>query len=482
MVLACPACRNGQLVRRGDPLCQVCIQEAKETVPWPRWVFDSPLLRRALADLNVPAVPAIVRAACGLSQRDLAGIVGWSPAALSYYERGQREAVFDIRELLQFADAVGMPREILLPLIVADPEARLAAGTQNGPDVDVDRRGLGALIDAAAATVLPKPAVSAVVKPAHVRYWQACADTLYIHDHVVGGTALLLPALRQWQLVRQSLNGGDPGPALLTAAGGQALCTGWIAQDGGRLPVARSLYGQARELAGRSGDTEQAVHALTSLSMLHAELSRTGPGRDPARRALRLAFQAAEEGRYLPIPRLHALIALRQASAASLLGDKAAFKAGIARARRELDRGQEDGDPPQWLRFVDHAEITGVEARGFLNVGEADHSALLYRTVLASGLSPRNRACYGAGLAGALLKQGARREAVAAALDVLPALEGGVTSIRCLNRLRLVRLAAATVAGAEEFCDRFDVIDRALALARDTISGDSRGARRDIPA
>jgi hypothetical protein len=40
-------------------------------VSWPLWLFDSPLLRRALAQLNVPAVPAIVRAACGLSQRDL---------------------------------------------------------------------------------------------------------------------------------------------------------------------------------------------------------------------------------------------------------------------------------------------------------------------------------------------------------------------------------------------------------------------------
>jgi hypothetical protein len=186
--------------------------------------------------------------------------------------------------------------------------------------------------------------------------------------------------------------------------------------------------------------------------------------REPARHALRLAFQAQDEGRYLPAPRLHALIALRHASAASLLGDKAAFTRAINQAGRELDRGPHDEKQPEWLRFIDHAEITGVEARGWLNLGEPGRSALLYRKVLASGLSLRNRASYGAGLADALLKQRARHEAVAAATDVLPALdEGGVTSLRCLNRLRLVRQAAPNMAQAKEFCDRFDAIERTLA-------------------
>jgi hypothetical protein len=67
-----------------------------------------------------------------------------------------------------------------------------------------------------------------------------------------------------------------------------------------------------------------------------------------------------------------------------------------------------------------------------------------------------------AGLADALLKQGARQDAVTAAMDVLPALEGGVTSVRCLNRLRLVRQAAGSMTGTEEFCDRFDAIERTL--------------------
>ena len=201
--------------------------------------------------------------------------------------------------------------------------------------------------------------------------------------------------------------------------------------------------------------------------MLYAELARSGPSREPARQALRLAFQAQEEGRYLLVPRLHALIALRHGSAASLLGDEAAFQGAISQARRELDRGsRHDEEPPQWLRFVDSTEVTGVEARGWLNLGDPARSAQLYRQVLASGLSPRNRVSYGAGLADALLKQGSRQDAVTVAMEVLPAIEGGVTSARCLNRLRLVRQAAAGTPGAEEFCARFDAIDGVLAAPR----------------
>ena len=97
-------------------------------------------------------------------------------------------------------------------------------------------------------------------------------------------------------------------------------------------------------------------------------------------------------------------------------------------------------------------------------------------------LSTRNRASYGAGLADALLKQGARQDAVAAAMDVLPALEGGVTSMRCLNRLRLIRQAAGSTAGAQEFCERFDAIERALTASSGLPGEDTPEVRADIPA
>jgi hypothetical protein len=211
-------------------------------------------------------------------------------------------------------------------------------------------------------------------------------------------------------------------------------------------------------------------------------MARTGPSREPARQALRLAFQAQEEGRYVPVARLHALIALRHAGAASLLGDQAAFQAAIIHARHELGRGPRDGDPPEWLRFVDETEITAAEARGYLNLGDAHRSARLYRQVLAGELGSRDRASYGAGLAEALLKQGARQDAVNAAAEVLPVLEAGVTSMRCLNRLRIVRQAAASTTGAQEFCERFDAVEQTLTASYGLPGQDTPDTRIDIPA
>ncbi len=481
-VQACPACRTGVLARLGgDPLCPTCMKAAREMPSKPTWLFDSPLLRQALAQVNLSAVPAIVRAACSVPQRDIAAMAGWSQATLSYYERGVRDGMYDIRTALQFCDAIGMPRAALLPLVFADVNVGVADGDETGMEL-LSRRGSGGLA-AAAGLSAALPAVTAPrrVTRSHIRYWQACIATLYTRDRSVGGTVLLPLAHQQWRRARLATrdSSGEIAGQLLTTAGELALCTGWIALDGGHLPLARPLYEEARELAARSGDTMLGVHVLTNQSMLYAEVARTGPRREPARQALRLAFQAQEEGRYLPVPRMHALIALRHGSAASLLGDRAAFQGAIAQARRELDRGPRDESPPEWLRFVDQAEVTGVEARGWLNLGDPGRSALLYRQVLASDLSPRNRVSYGAGLADALLKQGARQDAITAAMDVLPALEDGMTSMRCLNRLRLVRQATGNITEAKEFCDRFDAIERTLTALP---GSETPVAKADVPA
>jgi transcriptional regulator with XRE-family HTH domain len=486
-VLTCPACRTGLLARRGDPLCLTCMKASREMSSRPLWLFDSPLLRRALAQVDLPAVPAIVRAACGLSQRDLAAIVGWSGAALSYYERGQRDGMFDIRTVLQFADAVSMPRAALLPLVFADPDVGLPADTEDGTGMELNRRDSGSLpATAGVAAVLRSVSSPRGVDSSHMRYWRACMDTLYGRDRAVGGSILLSPALQLWRRVRLALrdcDAGETGRQLLAVAGELALCSGWIALDGGCPSLTQSLYAEAAELAAGAGDAMLAVHVLTNQSMLHAEMASTGPSRETARHALQLAFQAQEEGRYIPMPRLHALIALRHASAASLLGDKPAFQAAIIQAHRELGRGPRDGNPPEWLRFVDETEIAGVEALGYLNLGDASHSVLLYRQVLAAGLSMRNRASYGAGLADALLNQGAnhRQDALAAAMEVLPALEGGVTSVRCLNRLRTVRQSAGNTPGAQEFCERFDAVERAL-ISSFKLPGGASTDRAAVPA
>ena len=98
--------------------------------------------------------------------------------------------------------------------------------------------------------------------------------------------------------------------------------------------------------------------------MLRAEMARAGPSREPARQALRLAFQAAEEGRYMPVPRLHALIGFGTPARHRF------WATGPGSRRRSSGRGENWTAAPgtatrrEWLRFVSETEITGVEARG----------------------------------------------------------------------------------------------------------------------
>ena len=84
--------------------------------------------------------------------------------------------------------------------------------------------------------------------------------------------------------------------------------------------------------------------------------------------------------------------------------------------------------------------------------------------MLNSDLYPMDRANHSAGLAGVLLDQDAEEHAVKEGAAVLTALGDGVTSIRTLQALRPVRLAASK-SGDEELCARFDAIDRTVITA-----------------
>lgn len=445
-VVTCQACRSGQLKVRGEPLCVGCARAALEVALDPAWVLDSPLLRRVLAQVNVPAVVAVIRSACGLSQEDMAGVAGWSRSALSCYERGLRDSLFDVRALLQFADAVGMPRTSLIALVLADSgvtASRVDEGT------------------------VPRPR-SAAQQPDvfRLRYWQACTVALLERDRVVGGTALLRPALLLWQQASPATGHGRSASVdWLATAAGITLYAGQAALDAGCLVRARSLHKTGRDLAAGARDPLLTAHALIAESHLRAVVARAGGSREPARQALLVAREAAEEARYEPVPQVHALISVRVAQAAALLGDKPAFDAAIARARRELDRHRRDASipVPAWLGHVSHADITAVEAAGLLDLGELARSLALYRQVVAQASCPRDRALTGAGLAHALAANGDRAESVATALDqVLPLLESGVTSARCLDQLRQVAAAAGAVPGAPELRERIEARRRAI--------------------
>jgi len=86
-------------------------------------VWDTEPMRNALARLDFPAVLVIYRSAARLSRRELGERTGLSHSTIWYYAAGARQGIYDIRQLLQFADSVEMPRSALLPVILGEPRA-----------------------------------------------------------------------------------------------------------------------------------------------------------------------------------------------------------------------------------------------------------------------------------------------------------------------------------------------------------------------
>jgi len=87
------------------------------------WAWDAEPMRSALARLDFRAVLVIYRSAARLSRRELGQRTGLSESTIWYWEAGERHGLYDIRQFLQFADAVSVPRPALLPVILGQPHA-----------------------------------------------------------------------------------------------------------------------------------------------------------------------------------------------------------------------------------------------------------------------------------------------------------------------------------------------------------------------
>ncbi|GLY78872.1 helix-turn-helix domain-containing protein [Actinoallomurus iriomotensis] len=470
----CPSCRLTVLSRyNADPVCASCLQatRAAETRV-PVWVWDSAPIREALARGDLGAFLTLLRTGADLSQLDLAALVeGWSQSTVSLVERGKRDTLYDVRELLRVADALGVPREALLPLLLGERDTPLDGKEDVEPagEVDMDRRSFTRMTAVAAlGTALSPTRIPNRVGPAHVRYMRCCLDELRRQDRDLGGGAIVRQAARQYAWARRMLDEGDytdaVGRELLTVTTELAITTGWFAYDGGQQHIARQMYGEANLLAGSVGAGELTAHVFVNLAMQSTYLARAGASsRGVAREGLRFATRAAEAARHEPSPRLHALISLRQAAAYAQLGDETAFKTSIESAHRELDRGDHLADPA-WTTFVTRAEVDGHDADGWLRLKQASRAVSRYDDVLGAHLPPRNAAYYRARLAGALLEDGDPSEAIAQGLSVLPDLGDRLTSARTLIELRPVR-AAAHQASAEELVALFDSAAHALSVA-----------------
>ncbi len=458
----CRICRGSLSRYNSESVCSGCARQIATTPKFPLWLWDSLPLRRAFADVDLGAALTIIRRAPGLSQLEFASLLGWSQSAVARAESGDRDSLYDIRRLFEVVDAVDMPREALIPLLLGE-SGEDQAKREEGDDMGMNRRQFGGgIAGLAAAAGLSQIQVPTRVDSAHVRYFHSSTEKLIMQDQSVGGGALTRNGLRLYQRARRMLDESDYnekiGRQLMSAAGELAVCVGWLAYDSDDQVLARELYSEARLLADQSGDDGLAVHAIQHMSYQSTAYFARREGRPgSAREAVRLGERATELARHDPSPQLHALLAAREATAHAAAGDRQGFTVAIGRAWRQVDRGFTE-DAPVWLRFVNSSEIAVHEARGRLYLGDSAASAALYRRSLEATLSPRNGAIYRAGLAASLAAGGDVAGAVAEGMVVLPALEGGINSPRILAVLHPVRQVAAQDRRGKDFCDHYDQV------------------------
>ncbi|GII65851.1 hypothetical protein Skr01_59360 [Sphaerisporangium krabiense] len=451
----CPVCRKTLLSRySGDPVCAPCARSSRGALPAvPVWLWDSPEIREALASADLPAFLLRVRSAMGLSQLELASLVGWSQSTVNRVENGERNTLYDIRELLRFADAIDMPRQVLVPLITGKSVTEYPAEGINA-DMDMDRRHFTGVLAGSLAAGMGwrSPIIPDRVDAAHIKQLKATIQRLYADDQRMGGGLLLSPALRQLTRVRRMLDEADftesIGRGLLSAAGELCICAGWLAYDSGDQSHARQLFGEALLYAEHSGDERLRVNVASYLAMHAVRQARTRPGR--AREALHAVAAGKDAARPWATPRVYGLLAIREATAHAVVGDEIACRKSIATAWREIERGTHEDDP-DWTGFVTPTVLTYFEGLTAMTLGKPRLAVARYEHLLAdASLGERNRTYYRSCLAGALLASGRRADALAEGVALLPDIGG---SRRTLQELTGLREAADE---SSEFAYRYD--------------------------
>ncbi len=330
--------------------------------------WKSPRFRKLLAEGRPGQALALVRREMGLSQADFGALLHWDRTHAGRVERGEVGTIFDIRELVRAADALGVPRSALLPILLGPVDPRTIEDGGKGAD-DMDRRqfGLAATITAMAASA-PAPSVPPQVGSGHVAYFQTLTQRMWNHDNHFGGGDIAEFALRQYGSARRLLDHGgygrDTGLRLLAETSRLARCAGWLCLDAGRSAVARRCYVEAVLMAEQADNDELLANALASLTFLTTD-------RPTSREPVRLAQRASHLARRIPSARLNAVRSAREAVAHAAIGERQDFEQAMTRAWREVERGLDDVDEPVWLHHVTPFEIRSIEARGPRLLGSA---------------------------------------------------------------------------------------------------------------
>jgi hypothetical protein len=436
-----------------------------------------------VTDWTGAEVKALRCAALRLTQEEFAEQVGYQPVTVRKWQRATDSrpirgksaldldtqlARLDKQQAERFWAAVARARNSGHPgryesAIPAESCGSASDIYASEADAEVKRREFGRLAaTAGAAAFLESWDVTGVrIGMADAQRLMETVAALEFEDQRAGGAPLVSTALAQLARAKNLLETGTfdtaTGDAFTSATGELAVLAGWLAFDADLHTLARRCYFDAMALAVQANDAELTAHSCLYAANQSIALSRTGQA--SPHHALRLIDRARDLMRGRPPGRIHALIAIRQAQATGLLGDRQGFGRAIATAWREVDQAVEYeplAECPVWLRTVNHNEVRGHEARGYGRTGDLTKAVSLFESAASEGSTSRNAVNTRAWLASTRAAAGDLDGALADGLSVLEHLDNGVSSPRTVKVLEPIRRATVNVSAGAEFRDRFD--------------------------
>ncbi|MGY4101580.1 helix-turn-helix domain-containing protein [Nocardia sp. R16R-3T] len=435
-------------------------------------------------------VKALWRVALRMTQEEFAEQLGYQPVTVRKWQRATAErpvrgkSAHDLDTTLaglnqeqaeRFWSAVKAAR----PLNFVHPGVHETDGSDGAlgiyaweVDGDVRRREFGRLSAmAGAATVLGSWDITAAhqLGLSDARRLLDRVDELEQEDQRAGGAQLVSYAIEGLARAKNRLETCEfdlaAGDAYACATGELAVMTGWLAFDADMQPLARRCYSDAMALAGQADDPDLIAH--TCLYAANQSIALSASGQASPHHALKLIDRARHLMRGRPPGRIHALIAIRQAQAAALLEDRSAFGRAIATAWREVDQAVEHEpleECPPWLRFVNHAEVSGHEARGYGRVGQHAKAVELLEAAAGERTSVRNTINARAWLASARAAAGDVNGALDEAFPVLDDLGSKISSPRTLKVLEQVRHVSIALPRGADFDHQFDALTKQTAI------------------
>ncbi|WP_280492439.1 helix-turn-helix domain-containing protein [Nocardia asiatica] len=325
---------------------------------------------------------------------------------------------------------------------------------------EVKRREFGKLATAGTVAVF-LPESRGRIGMGDVQRLLAGVDALDQQDQRTGGAQLVDVAINQLTHAKDRLETGAfdavTGNAFTSATGELAVLAGWLAYDGDRHRLARRCYADAMALGTEANDSDLVAHTCLYAANQSCSLTRAVRGGSPYK-ALQLADRARDLMRGRPPGRIHALIAVREAQAYGLLGDRTAFGRAIATAWRELDQAVQFEpleEVPQWLRFVTYSEVADHEARGYADLGDLRRSVDLYATAVDRPAGMRNATIVRAWSAATRARLGDIGGALEHGFPALVDLSA-IASTRTLRHLEPVRTAVDQLPAGADFRELYD--------------------------